>query len=188
MDNNFNQQNFQNDQNAQNVQNNGMFSNAPGNFNANFNGNVNYGMGVVSEKQNILLGSIGALAGAVVGTILWIVIAAFTGYVFFLLGAGIAFLAMFLYYKLAKGMNVVGVIICVVLTCVAIYVGNRVGTVFAIANEWNYSYSAASTLFDLNMDYNDSFKMEYIRTMIMSYIVSIGYTVAVIVSRIKKRK
>ncbi len=182
MDNNFNQPDNQNEQN------NNMFSNQNGgNGFGSFVNNVNNSMGV-AEKPNIVLGSVGALVGAVVGAILWIVIAAFTGYVFFFLGVAISFLSMFLYYKLGKGIDIIGVIICMVLMCIAVYVGNRIGTVFAIANEWDYSYDLASATFDWNMDHNEAFQMDYVKTMVMSYIASIGYTIVMIVSRIKKRK
>ena len=155
----------------------------------NFNQNqpaVNYAVGTVPQKPNVLMGSLGALAAAVVGTLVWILLATFTGYIIFILGAGIAFLAMFLYQKLAKGMDIVGIIICTVLTCIAIYLGNRFGNICLIAYEMDYSIGEASDVFELSYSWSEDFQMEYIKNMAMSYIVGIGYSIVMFVKGLKK--
>ena len=176
MDNNFNQTNNQNM--GQDVNQTQYQTQAT----------TNYGVGTVPQKPNILLGTLGALAAAVVGIIVWILIATFTGYVFFLVGAGIAFLAMFLYNKLAKGIDVVGMIICTVLTCIAIYLGNKFGYLCSIAFDLDCSIGDAQSLFDFSYEWDDSFKFDYIKNMILSYVVGAGYSVAMIFGGFKKKR
>ncbi len=192
MDNNFNQTNNQNmgqnqAQNQYQPQYNTVQANGMGNYQTQQTTATNYAAGTVPQKPNILLGSLGALIAAVVGVIVWILIATFTGYVFFLVGAGIAFLAMFLYEKFAKGMDIVGMIICVVFTCIAIYLGNKFGYIFSVAHEYDVSFSSAQTLVDLSYELDDAFKMDYIKTMVLSYVGGIAYIVAMIANGMKKR-
>lgn len=142
-------------------------------------------MGTAPQKPNILMGALGALAATVVGTIVWILIATYLGYIFFFLGVGIAFLAMFLYEKLAKGIDIVGMIICLVLTCISIYVGIRYGYIGSIAHEFDCSMSEATEIFKFNYDFYPDFNSEYVRNMIMSYVVGVGYTVVMMVKGIK---
>lgn len=153
--------------------------------------NVDYSMGTVENKPNILLGTLGALAAAIIGAVLWILISK-TGYIFGILGAGIVVLAMFLYEKLAKGINLVGIIICIALTFAAIYIGNRIGAVILIQDEFSaygeVTFSKANKFFKTFMDSDSEFSGAYYQDLIMSYIYSIVCSVVIVVSRIKKRK
>lgn len=119
------------------------------------------------------------MIAAVVGTIVWVLVTGFTGYMIFLIGAGIAFLTLFMYEKMAKGMNIVGVIICLVITCIAIYLSVRFGYRFKIAHELDISMGDADTLFDLSYSLDEAYKMDYIKNMIFSYIFGIGYTAVI---------
>ena len=188
MDNNFNgQQNqyqnqYQNQIPQQSVYQTNQIPPQYGVPNGNMMGNYQTApnmMATVQQKPNIILGALGALGAAVLGTLLWIAIAAFTGYVIFLLAAGIAFLAMFLYEKLAKGIDIVGVIICVVFTCVAIYFGNRYGYICSVADELDCSISEAKVWFELACELESSYQFDYIKNMILSYVAGLGYTAAI---------
>lgn len=148
---------------------------------------TNYMAGTAPQKPNILMGTIGALIAAVVGTLAWILIATYTGYIIFLLGVGIAFLAMFLYQKLAKGMDIVGIIICTVLTCIAIYLGNRYGNICLLAHEMDCSVGDATDYFDWVYDLSSDVQMEYIKNMVMSYVVGIGYSVVMVTKGLKRK-
>ncbi len=131
------------------------------------------------QKPNILLGAVGALLAAVLGAVAWAAIASFTGYVIFFLAVGIAFLALFFYEKLAKGIDIVGVIICVAFTCVAIYFGNRYGYICSVASELDCSISEATTWFELACELDSSYEFDYIKNMVLSYVVGVGYTAAI---------
>lgn len=181
MDNNFNQPNNNNQNN--------MFDS---NLNNGINNNVDYNMGVVSQKPNIFMGILGALAGALIGAFVWILISK-TGYIFGILGMGIMWLTMFLYEKLAKGINIVGVIICIVFTLAAIYAGNRIGAVLMIQNEFanngiDISLSRSNELFKITYNNDDTYRSAYFQDLITSYIFSIACSVVLIVNNIKKRK
>ena len=193
MDNNFNQTNNQNmgqDVNQAQNQYQPQYTTVQGNGMGNYQtqATTNYGAGTVPQKPNILLGTLGALAAAVVGTFLWVLIATFTGYVFFLLGVGIAFLAIFLYTKLAKGIDTVGIIICTVFTCIAIYLGNKFGYLYSIAHDLDCTIGEAQKIFDYNYECTDAFKFDYIKNMVLSYIVGAGYSVAMVLGGFKKKR
>lgn len=137
--------------------------------------------------KGILLGSIGALVAAVIGAVIWVVIAKFTGYTFGVLGAAIAFMTTFIYEKLAKKMNVVGVIICVAFTCVAIYMGNRYAYLIIIKDELGCNLSEAGRYFSGRYDGNEAFRMEYIKNMAMAYVIGMGYTLFYVLSKRKNK-
>lgn len=92
---------------------------------------------------------------------------------------------MFLYEKLAKKIDMVGMIICLVFTCIAIYLGNRYGYICSIANEFDCSIGDATKLFNLSCSIDESYNMDYIKNMILSYVIGIGYTVAMMFKSIK---
>lgn len=161
MDNNFNQPNNNNQNN--------MFDS---NLNNGTNNNVDYNMGVVSQKPNIFMGILGALAGALIGAFVWILISK-TGYIFGILGMGI--------------------IICIVFTLAAIYAGNRIGAVLMIQNEFanngiDISLSRSNELFKITYNNDDTYRSAYFQDLITSYIFSIACSVVLIVNNIKKRK
>ena len=124
----------------------------------------------VPEKPNIVMGTIGALIVATLGTLLWILIEAFTGYIIFYLAIGILYVSTIAYGKLAKGIDTVGVIICSVLMCIAIYLGNRYGQIGLIANEGECSMNIATTLHDYWCETDSSYNFEYIVNMALSYV------------------
>ena len=119
----------------------------------------------VPDKPNILLGTLGALLVVVLGTLIWIAIEVFTGYVLVFLATGIIYTAMYLYEKFAKGIDTVGVVICTILTCIGVYFANRYGYICSIAYENDYSISGARTIHDFMCDTDDVYNIEYLAFM-----------------------
>ena len=173
MDNNFNQYNSQNSStNYEQPQFDVVNAEGIGGYES----QPRYHVLTVPDKPNILLGTLGALLVVVLGTLLWIAIEAFTGYVLFFLATGIIYAAMYIYEKFAKGIDTVGVIICTVLTCIGIYFANRYGYICSIAYEYDYSIGVAKTIHDFMCDSDAIYNIEYLAFMGISYVCGIGYT------------
>ena len=191
MDNNFNGQGS-NENNTSNMFNNqgNLFGDVSGNNVQ--SSHIDYNMGVVKQKPNMIMGIIGALIGAVIGAVVWILISK-TGYIFGILGMGIMWLTMFLYERMAKGMNIAGTIICIALTFIAIYIGNRVGAVLVVQSEYaknamDISFSRSNELFKLHLEIDSEFKSAYIQDLITSYVFSIVCSIALVAGYIRKKK
>lgn len=76
------------------------------------------------EKSNAFLGSIGAVAGSLIGVALWVLIYQF-GFMAGLAGALIVFAAIKGYEILGKYLDKKGVIICMVITVIMVYLANK---------------------------------------------------------------
>lgn len=140
------------------------------------------------QKPNMLLGTLGALGAVVVSTIVWILISTFTGSFSFLFSAVIAFFAIFSYEKLGKKLDIKGIAICLVITCIGTYFGIRLGYIFLLAYKYNLSFQEAIVCFETNYTFTKEFVSEYIIYMILSYVVCIGYTVAMMFKGLKKER
>lgn len=182
MDNNFNQPN-----NGENNQN----ENSKKGFSFGGSNGVNYNMGTIQNDKNIknmIIGLVAALAVAVVGVVIYCVLGSAANIIFFPMGAVILAGEVFIYGKITKTLDPIGLIVCVVLCFIAIFVGTRMAEIYAIKGELSCSYSRAKTLFKWAIDYDDAAKMEYVRNIAFGYIFSIGYAVLYIVNQRKKRK
>lgn len=181
MDNNFNQPN--NGENNQNENSSKGFGGSNG---------VNYNMGTVQGEKNItgmIIGLVAALAVAVVGVVLYCVLGSKANIIFFPMGAVILAGEVFIYGKLAKTLDPIGLIVCVVLSFIAIFVGTRMATIYSIKDQFNYeTYKLAKMEFNLQKEFTSTFKMEYIKNIAFGYIFSIGYAALYIVNQRKKRK
>lgn len=181
MDNNFNQPN--NGDNNQNESSKGFgFGGSNG---------VNYNMGTVQGEKNIknmIIGLVAALVVAVVGVVLYCVLGSAANIIFFPMGAVILAGEVFIYGKITKTLDPIGLIVCVVLSFIAIFVGTRMAEIYAIKGELGCSYSTAKTAFKWAIDYDSASKMEYIKNIAFGYIFSIGYAALYIVNQRKKRK
>lgn len=177
MDNNFNQMNDQvnNDMNGQvnnqmNTQNAGisaMLTNEIKSF----------------DVTKTLIGSVAALVATILSTILWVFITGATGTMFFFIAVGIAFLAVFAYEKISKKLDIIGIAICLVLVCIGIYFGVRYGYINFYAKEYDITMKQAKALFELAYRVDDSFSGEYVRNMIFSYLIGLGYGAVVIIKK-----
>ncbi|MBO4616716.1 MAG: hypothetical protein J5717_05150 [Lachnospiraceae bacterium] len=114
----------------------------------NLNG-TNYNAPALEVKdENVLMGTIGAILGALVGAAL-IALLAKIGYVASISGVVMAFLSLFLYDKFAGKISKKGVIICVVIMIVTVFL-----TEWLI---WSYAYyKELATIYDVS--FGDVFK------------------------------
>lgn len=182
MDNNFNQPN-----NGENNQN----ENSSKGFGFGGSNGVNYNMGTVQGEKNItgmIIGLVAALAVAVVGVVLYCVLGYAANIIFFPMGAVILAGEVFIYGKIAKTLDPIGLIVCVVLSFIAIFIGTRMAEIYAIKGELGYTYKAAKAAFKRVIDIDSASKMEYIKNIAFGYIFSIGYAALYIVNQRKKRK
>ncbi len=182
MDNNFNQPN--NGENNQNENSSKGFGFGGGN-------SVNYNMGTVQGEKNIknmIIGLVAALAVAVVGVVLYCVLGYAANIIFFPMGAVILAGEVFIYGKITKNLDPIGLIVCVVLSFIAIFIGTRMAEIYAIKGELGYTYKAAKAAFKLVIDFDSASKMEYIKNIAFGYIFSIGYAALWITNQRKKRK
>ena len=182
MDNNFNQPN-----NGENNQN----ENSSKGFGFGDSNGVNYNMGTVQGEKNIknmIIGLVAALVVAVVGVVLHCVLGSVANIIFFPMGAVILAGEVFIYGKVAKNLDPIGLIVCVVLSFIAIFIGTRMAEIYAIKSELSCSYSQAKDAFKLVIDIDSASKMEYIKNIAFGYIFSIGYAALWITSQRKKRK
>lgn len=189
MDNNFNQPN--NGENNQDVNQpstgNGFNF---GNSNGTSNG-VNYNMGTVGNGRDIksmVIGLVAALAVAVVGVVLYCVLGSVFNIIFFPMGAVILAGEVFIYGKLSKNLDPIGLVVCVVLAFIAIFVGTRMAEIYAIKGQTGCTYTVAKTAFKWAIDFDSASKMEYVKNIIFGYIFSIGYAALWITNQRKKRK
>lgn len=136
----------------------------------------------------MIIGLVAALAVAVVGVVLYCVLGSKANIIFFPMGAVILAGEVFIYGKLAKTLDPIGLIVCVVLSFIAIFIGTRMAEIYAIKGEFHCTYSYAKTLFKLAIDSDSAAKMEYIKNIAFGYIFSIGYAALYIVNQRKKRK
>ena len=192
MDNNFNQMgNQMNNQmnNQENNQMNGQVNNQMYN-NQMYSQPTNVNQGVSAMFANdmksfdltkTLIGAGAALVAIVLATILWVFITGLTGTMIYILGFGVGFAGIFVYEKITKKMDFIGLVICLVFILIATYFGIRYGYIYYIAKETGNSVSTAKVRFEWAYEMSSEVRSEYIGYMIKSYIFSVAYSVAVLI-------
>lgn len=81
----------------------------------------------MEERENIFLGTMGAIAGAVVASILWVILGQI-GFIAGIAGFLIVFCGVKGYQKLGKNMSRTGIIICIVISVIMIVAAEFVST------------------------------------------------------------
>lgn len=197
MDNNFNQMgNQMNNQmnNPENNQMNGQMNNQMYN-NQMYSQPTNMNQGVSAMFANdmksfdltkTLIGAGAALAAIVLATILWVFITGITGTMIYILGFAVGFAGIFVYEKITKKMDFIGLVICLVFILIATYFGIRYGYIYYIAKETGKSVSTAKVWFEWAYEMSSEVRSEYIGYMIKSYIFSVAYSVAVLIKKFKE--
>lgn len=153
------------------------------------NGTIDYNMGTVPAKPNIVLGILGALVGAILGGVLWGLIS-MTGTIFTAIAILIAWLTIFLYEKMAKGIDIKGIVICAILSLVSVYLSTRISSVFIIIREfkdslgWNLSYSQAREYLSNFSEIKDA----YYHDLILSLVFAIVGVALAVTNKFKKIK
>lgn len=91
------------------------------------------------QKENVLLGLIGAVGGALLGTVLWVAIG-MVGFIAGIAGYAIVFCGMKGYEKLGKRLSRKGIVICIVLSCLMILGAEYVSLGLSIYKELGKEY------------------------------------------------
>ena len=86
-----------------------------------------------SVKERVVLGTLGAFGGALIGTICIVILGQF-GYIASICGVVMGFCAMGGYQLLGKKMSKKGIIITIVIMLVMVYVGNWFSYALAVAD------------------------------------------------------
>ena len=86
-----------------------------------------------SVKERVVLGTLGAFVGALIGTICIVILGQF-GYIASICGVVMGFCAMGGYQLLGKKMSKKGIIITIVIMLVMVYVGNWFSYALAVAD------------------------------------------------------
>ena len=201
MDNNFNQMGNQMNNQMNNPENNQMNNQMNGQMNNQMYNNqmysqpTNMNQGVSAMFANdmksfdltkTLIGAGAALAAIVLATILWVFITGLTGTMIYILGFGVGFAGIFVYEKITKKMDFIGLVICLVFILIATYFGIRYGYIYYVAKEMDTSVSTAKVWFEWAYEMSSEVRSEYIGYMIKSYIFSVAYSVAVLIKKFKE--
>ena len=86
------------------------------------------------RKSNVLLGIIGAVVFSLIGCVIWIIIGSF-GYVSYLGGLALSLLTVTGYKLLGKKFDIYGVITCLIVVALAVFVSNIFINAFMIASD-----------------------------------------------------
>ena len=100
-------------------------------------------MGVQEKKENVLLGIIGAVVGVLLGSVLWVVLGQ-VGFIAGIAGYAIVFCGMKGYGILGKRLSKLGIVICVVLSLLAILGAEFVSLGFIFYSELDKMYDMVS--------------------------------------------
>lgn len=142
------------------------------------------------KRENVLLGSIGALAGAVIGGVV-IVLVSMMGYVAAISGIVLAFCTLKGYELLGKKLSVKGIIVCVVLMLVTPYIADTVDWVFVIMDayaDYGITFAEAFSLFPLMLE-DGAIEMEsYISNLLMLYGFTALGAVGIVINTVKGAK
>ena len=124
-----------------------------------------------SQQPNLIMGIVGALLAGVIATFIWIFITASTGTQFALVVIGLSYAVLILYNKFAKGMDIVGLVICSIIICICIYFANRYSCIYVLVDQFNCTVEEAADGFDLVYDMYPEIRSDYIFNMILSYVI-----------------
>lgn len=115
----------------------------------------------MTNSENKVLGTVGALIGAILGIVVWCLIGKL-GYISWIGGFAITGLSVLGYNLLAKGLSKVGIIIIAVIAIISVYVATRM----------NYAIVVYETFKDEG--YNTSLSKCF--SSVMDLVELIGYT------------
>ncbi len=91
------------------------------------------------KRENMLLGIIGALAGVLLGTVLWVILGQ-VGFIAGIAGYAIVFCGMKGYGMLGRVLSKKGIVICILLSIVAVVGAEMVSLAIIAFNELNEVY------------------------------------------------
>lgn len=106
------------------------------------------------QKENKVLGIVGAIIGTILGLVVWCIIG-MMGYISWIGGLALAAGAFFGYQLLGKGFSPVGAVVCLVLVLGSVWVGTRITYAIEMRSSFKEEEAVgivAEALYDLDDD------------------------------------
>lgn len=145
-----------------------------------------YANAVEIQKENVILGTIGALLGSLLGGLsiflfyMMEMVASFSGVV-------MAFCTLMGYQLLGKKLSTKGIIICVVIMLVMTFVAFELSQGIIINKELDIGISESLDMMHTMMDYDEELKGLYYKDLAMQYLFCAIGAVGIIISKAKGR-
>lgn len=138
-------------------------------------------------KVNMITGTIGAFIGVLIGVAAWVGIYLF-GYIAGIAGAIMMFCAFKGFEILGRGINMPGIIICILLVLAAIYCSHNIAIAVSVMQErqglsFVDAYKGIDTLKDLSKDFMEA----YYKDLFVGYALSLLSIVPMVKNYIKGR-
>lgn len=141
------------------------------------------------KKENVLLGLLGAVVGVLLGAVLWVIIGQI-GFIAGIAGYVIVLCGMKGYQMLGKGMSKLGVIICVLLSCLVIAGAEFVSLGLIVYKELSdayYSVSLGDAFGMLPMLFEESEVVgSVVKDLLVGYILAIWASFSLVRSQWKQ--
>lgn len=123
------------------------------------------------KKENLLLGLAGAIAGIILGAVLWIVIER-VGFIAGIAGYAIVFLGMKGYEMLGGKLSKTGIVLCIILSLAAILGAEMFSLAIVVNSEWGVPMGDAFRLLPELLEEPDLLVM-VIKDLAVGYALSI---------------
>lgn len=123
-------------------------------------------------KENVFLGIIGAIIGAIPGVLLWILIGQL-GRVAVICGVAIAIGALYGYAFLGKNISKTGLIVCGIVVLVATFVGIQFDYYLTFMRVYELTLPEAMYVMQYALAEDASFRGSYIVNLVLGYLCSI---------------
>lgn len=101
----------------------------------NYQSNSQVAVSIKERKENVVTGTIGALLGSLIGVALWVLIAKL-GFISAIAGLVMTFCSLLGYMKLGGGLIKKGVIICIIINIIMVYMATRLSWSLIIYDEF----------------------------------------------------
>lgn len=140
----------------------------------------------MDKKVNMVTGIVGALIGVLIGVAAWVGIYQL-GYI-----AGIAgFIMMICSIKgfelLGGGINVPGIIVCVVIDLAAVYFAHKLAITVSVMQELEYSFNRSYSYIPYLLEYEE-FATAYYKDLAVGYGLTLIAIIPSIINMFKGRK
>lgn len=147
------------------------------------NEELNYTAQPVSvEKNNYIKGLLGAIVGALIGSILWVVVYQL-GIIAAICGMAIALCSIKGYILLGGKVNLIGIIMVIVVILASVFLAEFTGLAISVSRELGISISDALDFMSIALK-DSEVKMEVIKELIIGYV----FTIAGVGSYLSKSK
>ena len=126
----------------------------------------------LKQKENVLMGTIGALIGSLAGVVL-IVLLGQIGFVASIAGLVMAYACLYMYEKMGGSISVVGIIICIVIMIGMTVLAENISCSIAIARELGVSASDVFKNFYDIIGITSDVKAAYIKELLMVFLFNV---------------